>query len=59
MKVQIRHKEDIDTQCIYIEVKDKEYQLIECADGLKIIEISNNKDILIKPYSGNSIVLKN
>lgn len=57
MKVKIRHNEDISTECIYIEIKNKEYQLKECADGLKIIEISNTKDLSIRPYSGNSIVL--
>ena len=57
MKVKIRHNEDISTECIYIEVKNKEYQLNECADGLKIIEISNTKDLSIRPYSGNSIIL--
>jgi len=57
MKVKIRHREDISTECIYIEVKNKEYQIKECVDGLKIIEISNNKDLNIRPHSGNSIVL--
>ena len=57
MKVKIRHNEDISTECIYIEVKNKEYQLKECVDGLKIIEISNTKDLSIRPYSGNSIIL--
>lgn len=35
----------------------KEYQIKECSDGLKIIEISNNKDLSIRPYSGNAVVL--
>ena len=58
MKIKIRHNEDIECDCIRIEIKNKEYQLIECAEGLKIIEISNNKDLIIRPDCGNSIVLK-
>ena len=58
MKIKIRHSNDIECSCFYIEVKNKEYQLRECTEGLKIIEISNNKDLVIRPDSGNAIILK-
>lgn len=58
MNVTIDHNAGIECGSVKIKVKNKEYQLIECPEGMKIMEISNNKDMIICPDCGNAIVLK-
>lgn len=56
MIVNIRNKEPIEKESIRIIVKDREYQIKECAEGFQIIEITN-KEILVRPHYANSIVI--
>ena len=58
MNVTIDHNSSIECDRIKIKVKNKKYQLIECPEGMKIMEISNNMDMIIRPDCGNAIVLK-
>jgi len=56
MIINIRNQEPIEKDSIRITVKDREYQIKECAEGFQIIEITN-KDILVRPHYANSIII--
>lgn len=56
MKVKIRNSGDFETESVRIEIGDKEFLLKEKADGLEIIEITD-ECIVLRPQVANSIVL--
>lgn len=58
MKIEIRHPEIEEITSLRIKIKDKEYLLKEIPEGLHIIECSNDKEMLVRPHSGNSVILK-
>ena len=58
MKIEIRHPENEEIVSLRIKVKDKEYLIKEIPEGLQIIECSNDKEMLVRPHSGNAIILK-
>lgn len=57
MEVKLNHKSDfVETDAIRIKIHDKDFMIKQEADGLKLIEIDMG-DILVRPYSGNSIIV--
>ena len=57
MEVKLNHKSDfVETDAIRIKIHDKDFMIKQEADGLKLLEIDGN-DILVRPYSGNSIIV--
>ena len=56
MKVKIRNVGEFDVEGLYIESGNSEYLLKEKADGVYIIEVTDN-DILVRPQTANSLVL--
>ena len=57
MEVKVSHSsEPVEVDGIRIKIHDKEFLLQQVADGLKIVEITN-EEILIRPQVANSIVL--
>ena len=56
MIVDIRNQKPIEKESIKIIVKDRKYQIKECAEGFQIIEITD-KEILIRPNYANSIII--
>ena len=56
MKVELRHIGEFDVEGFYIETASNKYQLKECADGIHVIECTDDV-ILIQPQVANSIVI--
>ena len=57
MTINIRNQEPVEKESFRISVKDREYQIKECAEGFQIIEITD-KEILVRPQYANSITIK-
>lgn len=57
MEVQLRHfDEPIEADGIRIRIHDNEYLLKQVADGLHIIEITDDS-VMIRPQTANSVVI--
>lgn len=57
MEVKLNHNSGfVETDAIRIKIHDKNFMIKQEADGLKLIEIDMG-DILVRPYSGNSIIV--
>ena len=57
MEVKLNHKSDfVETDAIRIKIHDKNFMIKQEPDGLKLIEVDMG-DILVRPYSGNSIIV--
>lgn len=56
MKVELRHIGEFNVEGFYIETANNKYQVKECADGIHVIECTDDV-ILIQPQVANSIVI--
>lgn len=57
MEVQLRHfDEPIETDGIRIRIHGNEYLLKQVADGLHIIEVTDDS-VMIRPQTANSVVI--
>ena len=51
-----RKQEPVNVEAIRIKIHDKEFLLQQVADGLKVVLVEND-DILVRPQTGNSVVI--
>lgn len=51
-----RKQEPVNVDALSIKIHDKEFLLQEMADGLKVVLVEND-DILVRPQTGNSVVI--
>ena len=56
MQVDIRHQEPIELESFRVTIHGNEFQFIEKADGLHIVEVTDDV-IMVQPQVANSIVL--
>lgn len=58
MKIQVRNTEDLDREAFRVICKGREYLIKECAEGIHIILCENVGELLVRPQTGNSIIIK-
>lgn len=58
MKIKVRNTEDLEREAVRIICKGREYLIRECAEGMHIILCENVGELLVRPQTGNSIILK-
>jgi len=56
MEISIRHMEPVERESIRIKIHGNEYLLTEKADGLQIVEITDDV-ITVRPQTANSMVI--
>ena len=58
MEIKVRNTEDLERESFRVICKGREYLISECSEGLRIILCENVGELLVRPQTGNSIIIK-